>query len=173
MNPADEIITIVDEQNNVVETARRGDMRRNRLIHRACYVLVFNPLGELFVQHRTTTKDIYPGYYDVAPGGVVLAGESYEESARREIEEEMGIRGVTLTELFDFFWDDSLNRVWGRVYTCIYDGPMVLQPEEVESGAYYPLSHVFRMTEKYPFMPDGLYALRRYVFGEERHGTGG
>ncbi|NIR17298.1 MAG: NUDIX domain-containing protein, partial [Desulfobacterales bacterium] len=72
-----------------------------RLPHRATYILVFNSGGELYVQKRTQTKDVFPGYYDVAAGGVVLAGESYEEGAVRELLEELGIRGTPLEELFD------------------------------------------------------------------------
>jgi isopentenyldiphosphate isomerase len=76
MLPADEIVTIVDAHNNVVGSAPRWEMRAKRLPHRSTYILVFNSQGELFVQKRTMTKDVFPGYYDPATGGVVLAGES-------------------------------------------------------------------------------------------------
>jgi len=33
------------------------------------------------------------------------AGESYEENARREVEEELGIKGVPLTHLFNFYYE--------------------------------------------------------------------
>ena len=112
----EEIVTIVDEKNRVVGAAPRSRMRADGLPHRATYILVFNDEGELFVQKRTTGKDIYPGYYDVATGGVVLAGESYEDAAERELVEELGITGVRLRGHFDFFHEDAGNRVWGRVF---------------------------------------------------------
>jgi 8-oxo-dGTP pyrophosphatase MutT (NUDIX family) len=102
MKSADEIVAIVDADNDVVGTSTRREMRAKRLPHRSTYILVFNSQGQLYVQKRTLTKDLFPGYYDPAAGGVVLAGESYEESARRELEEEMGIRDVPLNWLFDF-----------------------------------------------------------------------
>ncbi|MEN8760379.1 MAG: NUDIX domain-containing protein, partial [Desulfobacterales bacterium] len=86
----EEIVTIVDEENRVVGAAPRSRMRGDGLPHRATYILVFNDEGEIFVQKRTTGKDIYPGYYDVATGGVVLAGESYDDAAMRELAEELG-----------------------------------------------------------------------------------
>ena len=94
---AGEMVAIVDEHNRVTGQARRAVMRAGHLIHRACYILVFNGRGELFVQKRTPNKDIYPGYYEVAAGGVVLAGESYEESAVRELAEELGISAPPLS----------------------------------------------------------------------------
>jgi 8-oxo-dGTP pyrophosphatase MutT (NUDIX family) len=158
-----EIVTIVDESNNVIGAATRRDMRARRLPHRAAYIMVFHPRGSLYVQKRTATKDVYPGYYDVAAGGVVTAGESYLESAVRELEEEMGIRGVPLGRLFDFYHTEGGHRVWGRAYSCVYDGEIVLQEEEVESGAFHPVHEILRRAEDQPFTPDGLYVLRRFL----------
>ncbi|MBI5443741.1 MAG: NUDIX hydrolase YfcD [Deltaproteobacteria bacterium] len=158
-----ELVTIVDERNRVVGSASRQEMRSGGLIHRATYVLVFNSRGELFVQRRTASKDIYPRYYDVAAGGVVLAGESWDESAAREVEEELGVRGAPLQPLFELYYGDEGNRVWGAAYACTWDGPLTLQEEEVEWGAFLPVPEVLRLTEREPFTPDGLAVLRRYL----------
>lgn len=155
MSSTREIVAIVDEANLVIGQAGRAEMRAGMLIHRACYILVFNRLGELFVQKRTASKDIYPGFYDVAAGGVVLAGESYEESARRELHEELGI-SASLTFCRDHFHDGPDNRVWGRVFTCRHDGPMRLQAEEVAEGFFLALPEVLALSGREPFTPDGL-----------------
>lgn len=162
-DPADEIVTLVDDQNRVVGSATRREMRARRYPHRATYILVFNPRGELFLQKRTATKDVYPSHYDVAAGGVVLAGESYEESAARELAEELGISGAALRSHFDFYHEDGGNRVWGRVYSCAWDGPVHLQEEEVEAGRFLPIPQVLALAETEPFTPDGLGVLRRYL----------
>ena len=159
----EEIVTIVDEKNNVVGSAPRSRMRADGLPHRATYILVFNSTGLLFVQKRTTTKDIYPGYSDVATGGVVLSGESYQTAALRELNEELGIHGAPLKAHFDFYHDLDENRVWGRVYTCVHDGRMKLQKEEVESGAFYSINEILEHSLNEPYTPDGLYVLRRYL----------
>ncbi|MFZ0135073.1 MAG: NUDIX hydrolase YfcD [Desulfobacterales bacterium] len=159
----DEIVAIVDERNRVVGEAPRGRMRAEGLVHRATYILVFNDGGELFVQKRTPTKDIYPGYYDVATGGVVLAGESYETAAGRELAEELGVTGVPLAAHFDFFYEEAGNRVWGRVFSCTYSGAVVLQAEEVESGGFYPVNEILENRPQRSFTPDGIYVLRRFL----------
>ena len=165
MSVADEIVVIVDEDNNVVGAAPRREMRAKRLPHRSTYILVFNSQGELYVQKRTTTKDVFPGYYDPATGGVVLAGESYEEGARRELAEELGIHDVPLTPLFTFYFTDERTWVWGGVFACVYDGEMVLQEEEIESGAFMRVEDVLRLAQTRPVAPDGLHVLRRYLGG--------
>jgi isopentenyldiphosphate isomerase len=166
MNPADEIVALVDEQNNVIGSAPRREMRANRLLHRSTYILVFNSRGEIYVQKRTMTKDVFPGYFDPATGGVVLAGESYEVSAVRELEEEMGIRDLPLTFLFDFLFEDERSRVWGRAFSCIYDGKIVPQVEEVEYVEMMTTDDILRRAETEQFTPDGLLVVRRYL--EER-----
>jgi len=163
MEPSDELVQIVDEANNPVGSVTRSEMRRLGLIHRAAYILVFNSRGELFVQKRTMSKDIYPGYYDVAAGGVVLAGEPWDEAARRELAEETGIAGVPLAPHFPFYYSDENNRVWGMIYSCTWDGDIVLQPEEVESGEFMTLDKVFDRMETARFTPDGVLILKKFV----------
>jgi 8-oxo-dGTP pyrophosphatase MutT (NUDIX family) len=163
VNAAEEIVTIVDGHNQVIGSAPRRDMRAKNLPHRSTYILVFNARGQVYVQKRTMSKDIFPGYYDPATGGVVLAGESYEESAVRELEEEMGIRQVPLTRLFDFYFSDPRSRVWGGAFTCTYDGPLTLQAEEVEHVELMTMDEILRRAEQEPFTPDGLYVVKRYA----------
>jgi len=163
MGTADEIVAIVDAHNKVVGAAPRREMRAKRLLHRSTYILVFNSQGELYVQKRTMSKDVFPGYYDPAVGGVVLAGESYEQGARRELEEEMGIRSIPLTALFDFHFEDTHTRVWGRAFSCVYDGEVVLQADEVESGAFMRIGDILQQAQTEQFTPDGMDVLRRHL----------
>jgi len=163
MNPQDEIVLIVDKNNDETGSAPRHEMRARGLPHRASYILVFNSKAELFVQKRTMTKDIYPGYYDVAAGGVVLAGESYDESALRELEAELGIKDTELTYQLTFFYKAGKNKVWGQVYSCTNDGDFTLQAEEVESGFFAAPRAVLSLSEKKPFTPDGIYVLKQFL----------
>ena len=163
MGSEEELVIIVDEENNKIGTTHRWEMRANHLTHRATYILVFNSQGELFVQKRTQAKDVFPGYYDVAAGGVVLAGETYEDGAERELAEELGITETVLTKLFDFYYKDDHIRLWGRAFSCVYDGQMVLQEEEIESGKFVHVDEVFVLAESEPFTPDCLQVLRLHL----------
>lgn len=165
----DELVAIVDERNAVIGSAPRSLMRADGLIHRATYILVFDSDGRIFVQERTMTKDIFPGYHDLCAGGVVLAGESYEESALRELEEELGVTGMPLEVHFDFYGEYAGQKVWGRVFSCVSDGPFRLQEEEVTGGAFYAIDEVGHLMENEPFTPDGVYVFERF-FKQQRSG---
>lgn len=162
MSPGDEIVAIVDRNNEVIGSTTRREMRAGRLTHRSTYILVFNSRGELWVQKRTMTKDVFPGYWDVAAGGVVLAGESYEEGARRELGEELGVVDAPLRGELELYYEDERTKVWGRVFTCVQDGPFRLQEEEIVSAELMSIDAVLERSKLEPFTPDGLYVLRRY-----------
>jgi isopentenyldiphosphate isomerase len=159
-NPAEEIVEIVDRDNNSIGAVSRRIMRQQCLIHRASYILVFNRSGELFLQKRTMSKDIYPGFWDLAAGGVVLAGESYEESAKRELREELGVAGVQLRRLFDQYYEDENNKVWGRIFACTSEGPFTLQAEEIDYGRFMSLAEIEQLHQTEPVTPDGMALLR-------------
>lgn len=168
----EETVAIVDRENNVVDALPRAVMRAQGLIHRATYILVFSSRGELFVQERTMTKDIFPGYYDLCTGGVVLAGEDYELSALRELKEEIGVEASELTFLFDFYGEYAGQKVWGRAFSAVSDGPFTLQAEEVSTGGFYGLDEVERLIREKPCTPDGVYVFRRFS-GAIDHGEEG
>jgi ADP-ribose pyrophosphatase YjhB (NUDIX family) len=95
-----------------------------------------------------------------AQGGVVCEHETYEENAVRELEEEMGVTGCPLEQLFDFFFTDSVTAVWGRAFRCTYDGPMRLQADEVASGQWIAMDEAKGLA---PCCPDSAAALAEYI----------
>ena len=136
MSGQEEIVTVVNLADEVVASRPRPEVKKIGYTYRVTYILVFNRAGEILVQKRTDIKDWCPGRFDLAAGGIIQYDESYDLSAARELEEELGISPPLQFE-FDLFYDDIpapvKNRNWGRVYSCVHEGPFTLQPEEVAS----------------------------------------
>ncbi|AXI59565.1 MULTISPECIES: NUDIX hydrolase [Pseudomonas] len=158
-----EQIAWVDEQDNLLGSLVRSDLRERGLIGRGTYIMLFNSAGELCVHRRTLSKAIYPGYWDVAAGGMVQANETYAESAARELEEELGVSGVELTAHDHFYFEDPGNRLWCSAFSAVWDGPLILQPEEVLEARFIPVDQVMLEIEQKPYCPDSLAALKRYL----------
>lgn len=158
---AAEMVDVIDEAGNTVGTVTRGEMRARRLPHRCVYILVFNRTGDLFVHLRTPTKDVYPSHWDVAVGGVLAAGETFDQGARRELQEELGIN-AELETLFPFRHADAATVVGALVYRAVHDGPFRLQPEEVVKGEFLSIEASLARAAKSQFCPDGLAVLAEY-----------
>jgi isopentenyldiphosphate isomerase len=157
-DPGAELVDVVDDAGRTIGTVTRREMRARRLPHRSVYLLVFNGRGELFVHLRTADKDVYPSHWDVAIGGVLTAGESYDDGVRREAREELGV-DVVAERLFAFRYADTGNVVHGMVYRARHDGPFRLQPEEIVRGEFVAAVDVAPRARRDAFCPDGLAVL--------------
>jgi len=161
---ASEIVEIVDKDNNVLKPCVRSKMRAERLIHRATYAFVKTSTNHYYVQKRSAIKDYCPGFFDPTPGGVVAAGESYEITNEREIEEEMGISNTPSKHCFTFYYEDEKLRCWGDAWEVVYDGPLRLQKEEVDSVSLMSMEEILKRSEAgEDFTPDSIAACREYV----------
>ena len=158
-----ERVVVVDEHNHITGTVSRQQMRNETLCHRATYVFVFDSEGRVYVQERTMNKDLYPGFFDPATGGVVAEGEEYDEAAYRELEEELGISGVPLTAHCHFYFHNDDCRVWGKVYSCQYDGELILQKDEVAAVVREKPEHILSNRFHRSYTPDSLTALERLM----------
>jgi len=156
-----ELVDVVDDEGRTVGIVSRREMRARRLPHRSAYVLVFNGAGDLFIHLRVPSKDVYPAHWDVAVGGVLAAGESFDDGARREAAEELGVT-LDVEALFPVRWADAQTIVHGMAYRAVHDGPFRLQPEEIERGEFVGLDALAARAAREPFCPDGLAVLAEY-----------
>lgn len=163
--PADEILDIVDENDEVVGQYPRGEAYARGLRHRCVFIQARDARGRIFVHRRTPTKLVFPSLYDMFVGGVVGAGESYDGAALREAEEELGVTGLPRPEpLFKFLYDNGAGQSWwSAVYEVRCDLPVHPQVEEVAWHAFLPEDEVERRLGegRWEWVPDGLAAYER------------
>ena len=67
--------------------------------HRCSHAVVSLLNGLIIVQKRHKMKDVSPGAFDVAVGGHVKGGSSYDETLFVEMEEELGFRKTDLSKI--------------------------------------------------------------------------
>lgn len=161
-SPTDELLDIVNEHDQVVAQAQRGEAYARRLRHRSTFVLVRNSQGDIFVHRRTASKLIFPSRYDMFVGGVVGAGESYDEAALREAEEELGVSGLPApTPLLRFLYESPEHTWWSAVYEVRCDMTVNPQAEEVAWHTFLTPDDLAQRLDEWPWMPDSLEAYAR------------
>jgi len=156
---------VVDEADRVVRQATRSEVHARRLWHRAVHVFVFNELGELFLQTRSSSKDSFPGRRDSSASGHLNTGEDYDDGAVREISEELGLNvaAVRLRKLFKIpaCAETGWEFVWS--YSMQTDESPQPNAQEIESGAFLAPSVIRTMLAR---QPDEFAPSFRRVFEE-------
>ncbi|HWU05248.1 MAG TPA: NUDIX domain-containing protein [Streptomyces sp.] len=162
MTPADEILDIVDENDVVVGQAPRGEATARGLRHRCVFIEARDAAGRVFVHRRTATKLVFPSHYDMFVGGVVGAGESYDEAALREAEEELGVSGLPRpVPLFKYLYESPQHSWWSYVYEVRCELPVRPQAEEVDRHTFLTDAELEGRLDKWTWVPDGLEAYHR------------
>jgi isopentenyldiphosphate isomerase len=81
----------VDRHDHPIGVASREDAHRLQLFHRAVHLYAKGTNGGIILQKRSLLKDVEPGLWTVSCSGHVDHEESYEEAAKREMVEELGV----------------------------------------------------------------------------------
>jgi isopentenyldiphosphate isomerase len=135
----DEVFDRVDLNDGVIGHVRRGDAHHDpRLIHRSVQVIVFTSDERVLLQRRAATKDLFPGCLCASASGHVMAGDNYEQTARRELIEELGVEPAIL------YLDKALVRSEMETeITALFiarcDGPFTFSPTETDGGDFLPM----------------------------------
>ncbi|MBN2433948.1 MAG: NUDIX domain-containing protein [Spirochaetes bacterium] len=139
----EEFFDVVDDNNRVIGRAARSECHGNPdLAHRVVHVLVFNSAGQLYLQKRSMTKDIQPGFWDTSVGGHLMEGESYPDAAIREMKEELDIEGVELEELYGYVLRNSIETEFITTFRTVYDGEINPDPGEISEGRFFDLEKI-------------------------------
>ncbi|MER6347498.1 NUDIX hydrolase [Streptomyces sp. NPDC001595] len=165
MSAADEILDVVDEHDRVIGQRPRGEVYARGLKHRCVFIQARDAQGRIFVHRRTPTKLVFPSLYDMFVGGVVGAGEAYDDAALREAEEELGVSGLPRPRfLFKFLYDNGAGHAWwSAVYEVRCDLPVRPQAEEVAWHAFLPEDELAERLPRWEWVPDGLAAYERLL----------
>ena len=153
---AQELVDVVDDDDRVIAIVTRAEMRANRLQHRAVSIAVVSSDRRLLVHRRADDKDVWPGMWDLAAGGVVAAGETYADAARRELAEELGVRADALEDLGEGRFRDESVALVGRGYVAVHDGPFTFTDGEIAEVRWVTRAELTDLMAAERFVPDNV-----------------
>ncbi len=159
----DERFPVVDEDDRICGEAKRAEVHGNNLRHRAVHILIFNQAGEVYLQQRSRGKDLHPLKWDSSAAGHVTVGENYNETARRELQEELGVN-LPLEKIFRLTASPRTDHEFICGYRGVVPGEVFPNKCEIENGAFLAPAVIDGWTSARPdnFAPGFLECWKAY-----------
>ncbi len=117
------------------------------------HVCLFNAQGEMLIQKRQSTKDRYPGIWDVSAGGFVASGEESLAAVLREAKEEVGV--TLAADSVQFLCTEPFSYVLDDFFVALCDRPAEefhIQYEEVSEVKWASREDVMSMLDNGTFV---------------------
>ena len=141
---------LVDENDNVIgKVENLKDIPANTL--RFINIIIINDKNEILVPKRSSNRRIFPNCYDFSVGGHVSSGETYEQAAYRELEEELGIKGEKLIEIgyFNPYIDEA--DTFSKLYLLRYNQKIENYDKDgIDKLFYITINEIKELLEKEP-----------------------
>lgn len=162
-----ELFDIRDEEGNKTGVVRERNLAHEcGDLHGTVHIWVYRETEgkrEILLQKRSNDKDSFPGCYDISSAGHMKAGDEYDESALRELEEELGIK-AEMCELvpIGFHRGTSKSVFWGRkfinseiskiyLYRLKDNDIITLQKEEIQDIMWISVDDCIRKIKENDF----------------------
>ena len=154
---------IVDKNDRILRYAKRSEVHGNNFRHRAVHVLISNDDGEVYLQQRSRWKDRHPLKWDSSAAGHVAAEETYDDTARRELREELGV-SVPLRKVLKIPASQHTDQEFIWLYRGLTPRDLVPDKSEIEQGAFLPPTVIDGWTSARPedFAPGFLECWKTY-----------
>ena len=114
-----EILSVLDEKDQVIGSAIRKEVHEKGLWHRETYVFIINSKKEILLQKRTDRH-----IWDFSAAGHVPHGQEYLEAAQRETQEELGL-SIDLKEFTKIAHGKIKKKEKGKINNRIYQAFVV------------------------------------------------
>jgi mutator protein MutT len=158
---SEEKLEAIDDNFNVLGVYPRSQIRKSNLKHKTSLVIVKNSENQYYIHQRSENKEIYPLKWVVSAGGAVDIGETFEETAVRELKEELGI-DASVKYLYDFEFESKYNNYKAKVYLAEYDGEVSMNPDECKQGKWASIDEIRDMIAKDMLCPDTAIFIEKY-----------
>jgi isopentenyl-diphosphate delta-isomerase len=145
----EEYFDVVDENDEVVEQRARSEVHRCKLLHRAVHVFMFRSDGALLIHKRSDTKEEFPSVWTSSCSGHVSAGEDYDNTAVRELHEELGVASVVeRLQKFSACADTSFE--FTVLYQCASDAMVTPDSGEIAAVKWMQVADIQQWMQQSP-----------------------
>ncbi|MDR2384212.1 MAG: NUDIX domain-containing protein [Tannerella sp.] len=163
-----EIFPIVNESGKIVGKATRSECHSGtKQLHPVVHLHVYNENGELYLQKRSSTKDIQPGKWDTAVGGHVNYGETIEDALRREAYEELGIVDFEPVKITSYIFESDIEKEYINTYKTFYSGEINPNKDEITDGKFWSIEKIRQNLENKIFTANFVNEFKQILYPQK------
>ena len=164
-----ELLDIADEYGNLTgEVMEREKVHDLNLLHWEIAVFIINNKRQILLQKRAATKRFNPNKWGLCAGHVD-SGETLDDTALREVEEEIGVKlsinDLHVLEEMEVKKRETNSNLTRYYYVVCNIDNFIIQTEELSEVKWFDLDDVFEMIknndESTVLKADRLYLLER------------
>lgn len=153
-----EYLDLVNENDEVIGKEDRDIIYKNNWRNfRVINIMIFTSDNKIIVPKRSSNRRVFPNCYDCSVGGHVASGESYEQAAYRELEEELGITNVELEEIAYFKPYEIDTSAFSKMYKLVYDKELNYDKDGIQEIYYMTKEEINKLIEENPLQFKGDY----------------
>lgn len=158
-----ELFDVVNGEDEVIGRASRREAHGNpKLMHRSIGVVIFNSNREIFLQHRSATKDVDPNKWTISCSGHLNSGDIYEQAAHRELREELGV-DLEIGPVTKFIYRSETETEMVMLFKAFSNTPFKLNKQEISQGKFFTRNKLKALVKsgKIEMSKDGKMALEK------------
>ncbi|TAM75084.1 isopentenyl-diphosphate Delta-isomerase [bacterium] len=150
-----EPLILVDADDRVIGHAGKADAHAGKgILHRAFSLFVSNPVGEVLLQQRATSKTLWPGYWANTCCSHPRQGEDMDTATQRRLREELGFT-CALEFIYKFQYHAEFGEAGSEselcwVYVGVSDAPIRVNSTEIAAWRFVRPATLDREIEEAP-----------------------
>ena len=140
-------IIIVDDHDEPISLKGYSELQYEDIYRVSALWLTDKNTGDCLITQRKWSKHNDPGKWMAAASGTVDEGETYKQNMVKEIEEEIGLSNLNLTEGPKEFVDDGKHKFFVQWFVAQVDkdkATIRIQEEEVEAYTWIKKEDLIR-----------------------------
>lgn len=136
-----DLLILVDESDKALGFKSKSECHEgNGTLHRAFSVFIFNPLGQLLIQKRSSNKELWDLHWSNSCCSHPKKNEQMELAVKRRLKEELGIE-CPVHYLYKFTYHAKYKNLGSEhelchVYVGLFDGEIKANPEEIDDWKF-------------------------------------
>lgn len=136
--PKGEMLPLVEPSGVVYgQATRKWCHGGSQALHPVVHLHLIDRFGRIYLQKRSPSRDLLPGYWDTAVGGHVTFGEQPLETLFREAAEELGLQAFHPIPLHSYIYRTGRDAEYVLIYAAVGHPDLSPDNAEVSEGRWW------------------------------------